>query len=295
VSYVPMCSKNNKKSCVEFKSNNMIEQRIEPAKKFSFGSEELWQYRELFFFFTWRDIKVRYKQATLGVAWAIMQPLSMMLLFTFIFGRGLRLSSDGLPYPVFAFSGLMIWNFFSNSLQNAASSMVSNANIIRKIYFPRLIIPLSAILTALFDVLFALIIWIGLLFYFRMAIDPSKLILIPLSILLAATTSFGIGTFLAALNVKYRDFQYALPFFIQFLMFVNPVVYSTKVFVDYPILQKILELNPIAGAINMVRSLFSDAPTDFVLVACQFGIAFFFLFIGIYFFRKTEAYFADLA
>jgi lipopolysaccharide transport system permease protein len=273
----------------------MTEQRIEPATRFSFGSQELWQYRELFFFFTWRDIKVRYKQATLGILWAMLQPLSMMLLFTFIFGRGLKLASDGLPYPVFALSGLLIWNFFSNSLQNAASSMVSNANIIRKIYFPRLIIPLSAILTALFDMFFALIILVGLIIYYQLTINPIKLFLLPLSILLAATTAFGIGTFLAALNVKYRDFQYALPFLIQFLMFVNPVVYSTNVFNTYPLIQKILALNPIAGAINLVRSLFNNAPIDVFLILLQFLIAFVFLFIGIYFFRKTEAYFADLA
>jgi lipopolysaccharide transport system permease protein len=273
----------------------MTEHHIQPVHKFSFGSRELWQYRELFFFFTWRDIKVRYKQATLGILWAVLQPLSMMVLFTVIFSRGLRLTSDGLPYPLFAFSGLMIWQFFSNSLQNAANSMVANANIIRKIYFPRLIIPLSAILTALFDVFFALLLWAGLAVYYQMPIEPAKLILLPLSILLAATTAFGIGTFLAALNVKYRDFRHALPFLIQFLMFVNPVVYSTKVFVDSPIIQKILELNPIAGAINMVRALFSDAPIDGFLIVYQFGIAFLFLLLGIYFFRKTESYFADLA
>jgi lipopolysaccharide transport system permease protein len=273
----------------------MIEYHIKPANKFSFGSQELWQYRELFFFFTWRDIKVRYKQATLGILWAVVQPLSMMVLFTFIFGRGLHLTSDGLPYPLFAFSGLMIWQFFSNGLQNAATSTFSNAHIIRKIYFPRLIIPLASILTALFDVFFALIVWVGLIVYFHLSIDPTKLILIPLSILLAAITAFGIGTFLAALTVKYRDFRHVLPFLIQFLMFVNPVVYSTKVFTDYPILQKILELNPIAGSINMVRSLFSNAPIDWFLVFAQFGFAFAFLLIGVYFFRKMEAYFADLA
>lgn len=273
----------------------MTEHRIEPANNFSLGSRELWQYRELFFFFTWRDIKVRYKQATLGILWAIMQPLSMMLLFTLVFGRGLRLASDGLPYPMFAFSGLMVWNFFSNSLQNAANSMMSNAHIIRKIYFPRLIIPLASILTALFDVLFALVVWVGLIVYYRLSIDPAKLILIPLSILLAATAAFGIGTFLAALTVKYRDSRHALPFLMQFLMFINPVVYSTKVFADHQIVQRILEINPIAGAINMVRSVFSTAPTDWFLVLGQFGIAVVFLFIGVYFFRKTEAYFADLA
>lgn len=280
------------------KNKNMIptsEHRIEPVSRFSFGGQELWQYRELFIFFTWRDIKVRYKQATLGILWAIIQPLSMMLLFTLIFGHGLRLTSDGLPYSVFALSGLLIWNFFSNSLQNAASSMVSNANIIRKIYFPRLIIPLSAILTALFDMFFALILFIGLVIYYQLPINPFRLILGPLSILLAATTSFGIGTFLAALNVKYRDFQYALPFLIQFLMFINPVVYSTKIFAEYPVIQKILELNPIAGAINMMRSLLNNNPIDVYIIGYQFIIAFVFLFSGIYFFRKTEAYFADLA
>jgi lipopolysaccharide transport system permease protein len=272
----------------------MTEHRIEPTNNFSLGSRELWQYRELFFFFTWRDVKVRYKQATLGVIWAIGQPLSMMVLFTVIFGRGLQLSSDGLPYPVFAFSGLMVWQFFSNSLQNAATSLFSNIHIIKKIYFPRLILPLASILTALFDVLFALIVWVALIVYYRLSINPEKLILIPLSILLAATTAFGVGTFLAALTVKYRDFRHALPFMIQFLMFVNPVVYSTKVFVDYPIIQKIWVLNPIAGAINMMRALFSGAPIDGFLIFSQFGIALIFLFIGVYFFRKTEAYFADL-
>ena len=142
---------------------------------------------------------------------------------------------------------------------------------------------------------FALIILIVLVMYYQLTINPVKLFLIPLSILLAATTSFGIGTFLAALNIKYRDFQYALPFLIQFLMFINPVVYSTKVFVNYPFLQKILELNPIAGAINMVRSVFNNAPIDVSLMGVQFLIALAFLFMGIYFFRKTEAYFADLA
>ena len=134
---------------------------IKPHRKFTIGWRELWQYRELFYFFTWRDVKVRYKQATLGVLWAAMQPLSMMLVFTLIFGRGLQVASDGLPYPVFAFSGLMIWQIFSSGLMNAANSMVANSNIIKKIYFPRLIIPMSSILTALFDFSFAFVAFIG--------------------------------------------------------------------------------------------------------------------------------------
>jgi lipopolysaccharide transport system permease protein len=268
---------------------------IENKGKFTLGGRELWQYRELFYFFTWRDIKVRYKQATLGILWAAMQPLSMMLLFTFIFSRGLKVSSDGLPYPIFAFSGLMIWNIFSNGLLNAASSMVSNANIIKKIYFPRLIIPLSSILTALFDFLFAFGAFIGLLIYYQLPFALWKLLLFtPLSILLTVITTFGLGTLLASLNVKYRDFQYALPFMIQFLLFLNPVLYSTKSF-DNPIVQWIMCLNPIAGAINLMRSVFTEGSINWSVIGLQFLVAITFLFLGVYFFRKMEAYFADLA
>ena len=278
-----------------------MEFEIKPRSKFTLGVRELWQYRELFYFFTWRDIKVRYKQAFLGVLWAIMQPLSMMLIFTFIFSRGLDVKSDGLPYPIFAFSGLMIWNIFSNGLQNAASSMVSNANIIKKIYFPRLIIPMSSILTALFDFLFAFVVFIGLIFYYQIPFSFIKLLIfLPLSILLTVMTTFGLGTFLAALNVKYRDFQYALPFFIQFLLFVNPILYSSKTF-NNPLIQKIMLFNPIAGAIDLVRSIFNVPQTQMGEginvnhLSLQFLTASLILLFGIYFFRKTESYFADLA
>lgn len=278
-----------------------MEFEIKPHRNLTLGVRELWQYRELFYFFTWRDIKVRYKQAVLGVLWAIMQPLSMMLIFTLIFSRGLDVKSDGLPYPIFAFSGLMIWNIFSNGLQNAASSMVANANIIKKIYFPRLIIPMSSILTALFDFLFAFVVFIGLIFYYQIPFSFIKLIIfLPLSILLTVMTTFGLGTFLAALNVKYRDFQYALPFFIQFLLFVNPILYSSKTF-NNPLIQKIMLFNPIAGAIDLVRSIFNvhQAQTGSAInlsnLSIQFLIATLILLFGIYFFRKTESYFADLA
>ena len=273
----------------------MEEFHIKPESHFSLGSKELWQYRELFYFFTWRDIKVRYKQAVLGVVWAVLQPLSMTLMFTLVFGKGLGIASDGLPYAVFAFSGLMIWTYFSSSLQNSATSMVSNQAIISKIYFPRLIIPLSATLTALFDWGFAFIVWVGLVIFFQLPIVWWKLIFIPLSILLTTLTAFGLGTFLAAMNIKYRDVQYALPFFIQFLLFLNPVVYSTKIFDTYPVAKRILELNPIAGAINLIRSIFSVESVNGFLLCQQFGIALVVLMSGIYVFRKTEAYFADLA
>jgi homopolymeric O-antigen transport system permease protein len=281
----------------------MIEYEIKSRNKFSLGLQELWQYKELFYFFTWRDVKVKYKQAALGFLWAVLQPLAMMLVFTLIFSKGLNVKTDGnIPYPVFAISGLLIWNIFSNGLLNSANSMVTNANIIKKIYFPRLVVPLSSILVALVDFCFALLIFFGIILFFRHSLSVSLLRLVvclPLSIILTVITTFGLGTFLSALNVKYRDFQYVVPFLIQFLLFVNPVLYSSKLFKNtgllYKILNLLMQLNPIAGAINLARAPFLNVPLDWILVLVNFCIAFVILIGGVYTFRKTEAYFADLA
>lgn len=268
---------------------------IERQHKFSLGLKELIRYRELFYFFTWRDIKVKYKQAALGFLWAILQPLLMMLIFTLIFSRGLKVSSEGIPYPVFALSGLIIWNIFSAGLLSSANSMVTNAGIIKKIYFPRLIIPMSSILTALFDFCFALLVYIGVILWFGHHTDWLRVLYcLPLAILLTVFTTFGIGTFFAAFNVKYRDFQYVIPFMIQFLLFVNPVLYSSKIFQE-GILAWFMKLNPLANAINLSRSAFTGNPIDWIGVLYSFGVAILLFFIGIYTFRKTEAYFADLA
>ncbi|MEO6220332.1 MAG: ABC transporter permease [Ginsengibacter sp.] len=273
----------------------MTEYEIKPQNKFSLGLLELWRYRELFYFFTWRDIKVKYKQAALGILWAILQPLVMMLMFTIIFSKALNVSSDGIPYPVFAISGLLIWNIFSSGLLNSANSMITNANIIKKIYFPRLIIPMSAILTALVDFVFALIIYAIILLYYRQNVSIAKLFLyLPLSILITIITTFGLGSFLAALNVKYRDFQYILPFMIQFLLFVNPVLYSSKAFANSWI-SGFMKANPIAAAIELCRSIFTGVQVDWQAVSYGSIVAILLLFTGIYTFRKTEAYFADLA
>jgi lipopolysaccharide transport system permease protein len=274
----------------------MSEYEIKAQSKFSLGLKELWQYRELFYFFTWRDVKVKYKQAALGIAWAILQPLVMMLMFTLIFNKGLGVKGDvGIPYPIFAISGLLIWNIFSNGLLNSANSMIVNANIIKKIYFPRLIIPMSAILTTLVDFLFALIIYAAILIYYHHGINFFKLILfLPLSILLTVVTTFGMGTFLAAFNIKFRDFQYVLPFLIQFLLFANPVLYSPKAFTNIWVIW-IMKCNPIASAIQLSRNVFTGIAVDWGAVALSSLVAIFFLIIGIYIFRKTEAYFADLA
>lgn len=273
----------------------MTEYIIQPQSKFSLGLKELWHYRELFYFFTWRDVKVKYKQAALGILWAILQPLVMMIMFTIIFSRALNVSSDGIPYPVFAISGLLIWNIFSNGLLNSANSMVSNANIIKKIYFPRLIIPMSAILTALVDFFFALIIYAIILIYYNQGVNIGKLLLyLPLSIILTIVTTFGMGTFLAAFNVKYRDFQYVIPFMIQFLLFANPVLYSAKSFQN-PVINWIMKCNPIASAIQLNRSIFTNTSVDWSSVGYSSLVALIMLTGGIYTFRKMEAYFADLA
>ena len=267
---------------------------IERQHKFSLGLKELVRYRELFYFFTWRDIKVKYKQAALGFLWAVLQPLLMMLIFSVITEK-LNLDTEGIPKPVFALSGLIIWNIFSSGLQNSANSMVTNANIIKKIYFPRLIIPMSSILTALFDFCFALLVYIGVVLWFHHDTDWLRVLYcLPMAILLTVFTTFGLGTFLAALNVKYRDFQYVIPFMIQLLLFVNPVFYSSKIFTE-GLFGWIMRLNPLANAINLSRSAFTGNPIDWSGVGMSFGVALVLFFIGIYTFRKTEAYFADLA
>jgi len=273
----------------------MIEYEIQAQNKFSLGLRELWHYRELFYFFTWRDVKVKYKQAALGILWAILQPLIMMVMFTLIFRKALKVSSDGIPYPVFALSGLLIWNIFSNGLLNSANSMVTNANIIKKIYFPRLIIPMSAILTALVDFFFALIIYTMVLIYYHQSVSILKLLLyLPIGIIITIITTFGLGTFLAALNVKFRDFQYLLPFMIQFLLFANPVLYSAKAFTN-PWINAAMKANPIASAIQLCRSVFTGQDVDWQAVATGSIVAILLLVMGVYTFRKTESYFADLA
>lgn len=273
----------------------MIEYEIKPTPKFSFGFKELWNYRELFYFFTLRDIKVRYKQATLGILWAILQPIAMMLIFTLIFSKGLKLSSDGVPYPIFALSGLLIWNIFSNGLLNSANSMVNNSNIIKKIYFPRLIIPMSSILTTLIDFCFSLLAFIFIIILYNPSLNFLQLLVcLPLSLLITVITTLGLGTFLSSLNVKYRDFQYIIPFLIQFLLFVNPVLYSSKTVENNFFISVMMKLNPIAESINIIRTPFLNTTLNVFSILTSLFVSFSLLLLGIYTFRKTESYFADL-
>lgn len=278
---------------------NSMEYEIRPKRKFDFGLRELWSYKELFYFFTWRDIKVKYKQTFLGFLWAVLQPLVTMVVFTFFFGRLLKVPSSNLPYEVFVLSGLLLWNIFSSGVVNAGNSMVVNSNIIRKIYFPRLIIPLSAILVSLFDFLMTLLIFFGVLIWFtiKSGLNISWLRLfafLPLSVIITVVCSFGLGTFLAALNIKYRDFRYLIPFMIQTLLFVTPVIYPISI-VESPLLKTILAINPMYAAIEILRGSMTSVFPDISLVLLSLLSSVILLFAGLYFFRKTEYYFADLA
>jgi lipopolysaccharide transport system permease protein len=268
---------------------------IKPKENLSLGLKELWLYRELFYFFTWRDIKVKYKQTILGFAWAILQPLFLSLIFTLFIGDVI---SDKvaltLPYPVFVMSGMLLWSAFSSGLTNAANSMVNNANIIKKIYFPRLIVPISSILVALFDFLMAFLAFIPFLIYFGLSLNPSSLYLIPLSLILCTLAALGLGTLLSALNIKYRDFRYIIPFFIQALLFLTPVIYPANI-TNNLLMKWIVRINPMTSAIEAFRASIIPGHTFTIDFWISLGVAVFLFFVGLYYFRRTEHYFADLA
>jgi lipopolysaccharide transport system permease protein len=272
-----------------------MEYEIKPARRLSLGLAELWHYRELFYFFTWRDIKVKYKQTVIGFAWAVLQPLLMMLIFTAFFGRMVGQSLPaGMPYPVFVFAGLMLWNLFSSGLTNAGNSMVSNANIIKKIYFPRLIIPFAAVLVGVFDFVMTFAVFAALLLYYGVPLQGISLAALPLALLLAAAATVGAGSFIASLSVKYRDFRYIVPFSVQFLLFVTPVIYPASI-VTHPVLHAVVQLNPMTGAIALFRAGLTGQWPDAGTLLLSAGMAAVLLVGGLFYFRKTEAYFADLA
>ncbi|MEK9177929.1 MAG: ABC transporter permease, partial [Patescibacteria group bacterium] len=196
---------------------------IRPKKLFHFSDlKEIWQYKELLYFFTWRDLKVRYKQTAIGVAWAILQPFMTMVVFSVFFGGLAKIPSDGVPYPIFVYVGLLFWQFFSSALSDTSMTLISNQTIITKVYFPRLILPISSVLTKLVDFAIAAGILVGLMFYYGYMPHLTGFLLIPLLLIITFMASVGGGLFLAAINVKYRDVRYALPFFIQILMFITP-------------------------------------------------------------------------
>lgn len=272
-----------------------IEFEIKPQSKFSIGLKELWEYRELFYFFTLRDIKVKYKQTVLGFLWAVLQPLAMALLFSFFIGKAItNYTNMQTPYVVFALSGLVLWGIFSSGISNAGNSMVSNANIIKKIYFPRLIIPISAVLVGVFDFFMAFIVFIIFCFFNHVTFCWQAIIYFPLGVVLTSIATFGIGTFLAALNVKYRDFRYIIPFLVQFLLFLTPVIYPITITSNI-YLKVVMALNPMTAPLDIFRAGIGVGHIDFISDGISILSSLILFLIGLVYFRKTEAYFADLA
>ena len=266
---------------------------LRPAKGWlGLDLRELWRYRELIFFLTWRDIKVRYKQAVLGIAWAVLQPILTVLIFTVIFGVLLSTPSQGLPYPLFALSALLPWQLFASALQRSSVSLVGNANLITKIYFPRLAIPLSTVFAALVDFMVSLLVLLVVMVYYR--VMPGWHILwLPLLILLAVLTALAVGLWLSALNVQYRDVQHMVPFIIQVWMYASPIVYPIEI-IPEGIWRMLYGLNPMVGVIQGFRwALLGTDPPDITMLI-SIGMVIVLLVSGLYYFRRMEKTFADI-
>jgi homopolymeric O-antigen transport system permease protein len=268
---------------------------LEPGRTDKNYWSDLWRFRELFLILAWRDVSVRYKQTILGVGWAILRPFLTMVVFTVIFGRVAKLPSDGdAPYALMVFAAMLPWTLFSSSLGDASNSLIGNANLISKVYFPRLIVPTATVVTAFVDFLISFVILLGLMIYYQFA--PSwNLLLLPVFILLALLASLGPGLWITALNVKYRDFRYVIPFIVQFGLYVSPVGFSSNVIPEQ--WRLLYSLNPIVGVIDGFRWCIlggSDSPIYWPGFLLSLTIVAFFLWLGVSRFRKMEKTFADM-
>ena len=266
---------------------------LRPSKGWlSIDFKELWRYRELAYFLTWRDIKVRYKQAVLGIAWAILQPLMTTLIFTVIFGTLLKTPSQGIPYPLFSMTALLPWQLFATALQRSSVSLVGNANLLTKIYFPRLVIPISSVFAALLDFLISLLVMVGLMIYYQYT-PTWNVLWLPLLVLLALITALAVGLWLSALNVQYRDVQQMVPFIVQIWMYASPIVYPIETIPD-GIWRWLYSLNPMVGVIQGFRwALLDGAPPDATMFI-SVGVVLILLVSGLYYFRRMEKTFADI-
>lgn len=271
---------------------------IEPGKTEKNYWKDLWRYRELFYILSWRDIKVRYKQTAIGVLWAIIRPLLTMIVFTFVFGRVANMKMDGVaPYSIMVFAGLLPWQLFSTSLTESSNSLIGNERLITKVYFPRLIVPASSVITSFIDFLISFAILLVMFIWYRY-LPPVEIFAIPLFCVMAFVASFGPGLYLTALNVKYRDFRYIIPFIVQFGLFISPVGYSSTIVLEKAEwLQWIYYLNPMVGVIDGFRWCIVRGARNPMLdyhFYISLGVTIFFLWLSIYKFRKMEKDFADL-
>jgi lipopolysaccharide transport system permease protein len=268
---------------------------IEPGRTEKNYWKDLWRYRELFYILAWRDVKVRYKQTIIGVLWSIIRPLLAMLVFTIVFHKiaGLQ-STSATPYAILVYTAMLPWQFFSTALTESSNSLISNSNLISKVYFPRLIIPASAVIASFVDFLISFIILFGLMIYYHY-MPPIQILLLPVFLLFVFLTSFSLGLYLTAVNVKYRDFRYIIPFIVQFGLFISPVGFSSNIISEK--WRLLYDLNPMVGIIDGFRwSICGESFTHDTLISISLslGITLITLVFGIYYFRKTEKTFADI-
>jgi lipopolysaccharide transport system permease protein len=268
--------------------------RIEPSRGWvAINLRELWEYRELLYFLTWRDIKVRYKQTVLGAAWAVIQPFFTMVVFSLFFGRLAKISSEGLPYPIFSYAALVPWTFFAHSLLSSSNSLVSSANLIKKVYFPRLAIPIATALSGAVDFAIAFVVLLGMMLYY--GITPTiNALWLPGFLMLALVTSLGIGLWLSALNVQYRDVRYTLPFLTQIWLFSTPIAYPSSLVPER--WRALYGINPMAGVVDGFRwALLGTDTQPGLMIAVSVFVALAIFIGGLFYFRRMEKTFADVA
>ncbi|MCX6799976.1 MAG: ABC transporter permease [Candidatus Falkowbacteria bacterium] len=255
--------------------------------------KELWVFRDLFYFLAWKDVKVKYKQTVVGAGWAIFQPVITMIVFSVFFGKFAKMPSDGVPYPIFIYSGLLFWNLFATSLNEISGIFIGNERIISKVYFPKIILPVSAIITNVLDFAVASVVFIGMMFYYGFSPSIISIILLPLLFLMTVLSALGIGLLFGSVNVKYRDVRYILPFFIQILIFITPVIYPVSIIsAEY---RWILGLNPMAGVIDTARVvLLGVGNINWLLLLVSFLCMAVYCLFGFIAFKKIERYFADI-
>jgi len=282
-----------KMSTIEKVLPSRIHKRLQPSHGLvSLKLYDLWVYRELLYFLTWRDIKVRYKQTIIGAAWAIIQPFFTMVVFSLFFGRLAQVPSDGIPYPIFSYAALVPWTFFANGLTQSSNSLVLNANLIKKVYFPRLVIPISTVLSGVIDFILAFFVLLGMMVFY--GIFPTRnVIWLPMLLLLAFVTSLGVGLWFSAMNVQFRDVRYAVPFLVNFWMFATPIAYPSSL-LDEP-WRTLYGINPMVGVVEGFRwaLLGTDTqPGPIVIVSALVAVLIF--MSGLVYFRKMELTFADV-
>lgn len=268
---------------------------LEPGRAEKNYWYDLWRYRELFYILSWRDLKVRYKQTVIGTAWGVIRPLLTMLIFTFIFGKIANLDNkSATPYSIIVFAGLLPWQFFSTALSEASSSLIGNANLISKVYFPRMIVPAASVITSLVDFAISFALLLAVMFFFHY-VPPIQVLLLPLFVIMAFLLAFGVGLYITALNVKYRDFKYVIPFIIQLGIYVSPVGYSSNVIVQKysNTIRFWFSANPMVGIIDGFRWCITGEAMYWPGCFMSLGVIVLFLWLGVRYFRKTEKSFAD--